>query len=206
MDVQPIRSSSPAVSFICFPILFLFKKEEPPRGERTPTLEVFWQASNWYHSLQLPGQLWPHWTHLARVRTVPFSTSFLLETIYWHFGLRKDENRSYCEIQMLFTGGGGLVTESCQTLCNPMDCSPPGSSVHGDSPGKNTGVGCHSLLQGSSQQRDWTCIYCLAGRFFTTGPPGISIKKFPKESLGLKIFLLWRLLSKCHRDLTMKKN
>ena len=29
-----------------------------------------------------------------------------------------------------------------------MDCSPPGSSVHGDSPGKNTGVGCHSLLQG----------------------------------------------------------
>ena len=30
----------------------------------------------------------------------------------------------------------------------PMDCSLPGSSVHGDSPGKNTGVGCHGLLQG----------------------------------------------------------
>ena len=30
----------------------------------------------------------------------------------------------------------------------PTDCSPPGSSVHGDSPGKNTGVGFHSLLQG----------------------------------------------------------
>ena len=29
-----------------------------------------------------------------------------------------------------------------------MDCSPPGSSVHGDSPGKNAGVGCHSFLQG----------------------------------------------------------
>ena len=29
-----------------------------------------------------------------------------------------------------------------------MDYSPPGSSVHGDSPGKNTGVGCHFLLQG----------------------------------------------------------
>ena len=28
-----------------------------------------------------------------------------------------------------------------------MDCSPPGSSVHGNSPGKNTGVGCHALLQ-----------------------------------------------------------
>ena len=29
-----------------------------------------------------------------------------------------------------------------------MNCSPPGSSAHGDSPGKNPGVGCHSLLQG----------------------------------------------------------
>ena len=38
--------------------------------------------------------------------------------------------------------------QSCQTLYDPMNCSPPGSSVHGDSPGKNTGVGCHPLLQG----------------------------------------------------------
>ena len=41
-----------------------------------------------------------------------------------------------------------LITQLCLTLCNPVDCSPPGSSVHGDSPGKNTGVGCHALLQG----------------------------------------------------------
>ena len=33
--------------------------------------------------------------------------------------------------------------QSCLTLCNPMDCSPPSSSVHG-----NTRVGCHALLQG----------------------------------------------------------
>ena len=37
-------------------------------------------------------------------------------------------------------------TFSCVQLCRPMDCSPPGSSVHGDSPGKNTGVGCQALL------------------------------------------------------------
>ena len=36
----------------------------------------------------------------------------------------------------------------CQILCNPIDWSLPSSSVHGDSPGKNTGVGCHALLQG----------------------------------------------------------
>ena len=45
---------------------------------------------------------------------------------------------------------GCSVTQSCPTLCSPMDCSPPGSPVHGIShfPGKNTGVGCHFLLQG----------------------------------------------------------
>ena len=34
-------------------------------------------------------------------------------------------------------------------LCVPMGGSPPGSSVHGDSPGKNTGAGCHALFQGN---------------------------------------------------------
>ena len=38
--------------------------------------------------------------------------------------------------------------QSCPTLCDPMDCSPLGSSVHGIFPGKNIGVGCHFLLQG----------------------------------------------------------
>ena len=41
-----------------------------------------------------------------------------------------------------------LVNQLCPTLCNPIDCSHPGSSVHGDSPGKNTTVGCCALLQG----------------------------------------------------------
>ena len=43
------------------------------------------------------------------------------------------------------------LTRACTSLHmlqNPMNCSPPDSSVHGDSPGKNTGVGCHALLQG----------------------------------------------------------
>ena len=40
-----------------------------------------------------------------------------------------------------------LVTQSCLTFWDPMDCSLPDSSVHRDSLGKNTGVGCHALLQ-----------------------------------------------------------
>ena len=42
-----------------------------------------------------------------------------------------------------------LVIQLCQTLCDCMDCScRPDSSAHGDFSGKNTGVGCHALLQG----------------------------------------------------------
>ena len=38
--------------------------------------------------------------------------------------------------------------QSCPTLCDPMDCSPPGPSVHEDSPGKKTGVDFRAFLQG----------------------------------------------------------
>ena len=38
------------------------------------------------------------------------------------------------------------LLQSCLTLCDPIDSSPPGSRPW-DSPGKNTGVGCHFLLQ-----------------------------------------------------------
>ena len=41
-----------------------------------------------------------------------------------------------------------LAAQSCLTLWDPMDCSLPGSSIHGGSPGKDTGVGCHAFLQG----------------------------------------------------------
>ena len=59
------------------------------------------------------------------------------------------------------------------TLCDHMDGHPPGSCVHGDSPGKSTGVGCHFLLlgifltQGSNLPSP-----ILAGGFFTTDSPG----------------------------------
>ena len=60
--------------------------------------------------------------------------------------------------------------QPCMTFFNTMDCSPPVSSVHGDPSGKNTGVGCHTLLQGifliqgSSLQIYDSCI----GSFFTS--------------------------------------
>ena len=65
------------------------------------------------------------------------------------------ENKAWtCPIQDYPGGASGEVkvresevAQSCPTLCDPMDCSLPGSSVHPwDFPGKSTGVGCHFLL------------------------------------------------------------
>ena len=65
--------------------------------------------------------------------------------------------------------------QSCLTLCDPLDCSLPGSSVHENSPGKNTGVGCKLSSRGSSWLRAQTCISCLlnwqAGSL-SLAPPG----------------------------------
>ena len=58
---------------------------------------------------------------------------------------------------------------SCPTLCNPMDCSPPGSSVCGILQAKNTAVGCYFLLQGIFPTRgsSISCISCILGGFST---------------------------------------
>ena len=65
-----------------------------------------------------------------------------------------------------------LVAQSCQTLCDPMDCSPPASSVHRDFPGKNTGVGFMPSSRGSSQPRDRTQSPTLQVDSLPTERPG----------------------------------
>ena len=54
----------------------------------------------------------------------------------------------HCCTVYVYTSPLPEVAQSCPTLCGPMDCSPPGSSIHGFLHGKSTGVGCHFLLQG----------------------------------------------------------
>ena len=60
-----------------------------------------------------------------------------------------------------------LVAQSCPTLCNPMDCSLPGSSVHGISQARILKWVAVPFSKGSSWYRDWTRISCIADRFFT---------------------------------------
>ena len=60
-----------------------------------------------------------------------------------------------------------LVPQSCLTLCNPMDCRLPGSSVHGIFQARILEWVAIPFSKGSSQPRDWTRVYCTSGRFFT---------------------------------------
>ena len=60
-----------------------------------------------------------------------------------------------------------LVTQSCPTLCDPMDCSPPGSSVHGILQARLLEWLTIPFSRESSQSRDWTQVPCIEGRFFT---------------------------------------
>ena len=59
------------------------------------------------------------------------------------------------------------VTQSCLTLCDPMGCSPPGSSVHGIFQARVLAWLAISFSRGSSRPWDQTQVSCTAGRFFT---------------------------------------
>ena len=60
------------------------------------------------------------------------------------------------------------VTQSCLTLCDPMDCSPPSSSVHRFPQARVLEWVAIPFARGSSQPRDWTQVSCIAGLFFTS--------------------------------------
>ena len=60
-----------------------------------------------------------------------------------------------------------LVTPSCPTLCDPMRCSPPGSSVHGTLQARILEWVATPFSRGSSWPGDRTQISCTAGRLFT---------------------------------------
>ena len=81
-----------------------------------------------------------------------------------------------------------LVTQSYLTLCDPMDCSPPGSAVHGILQARILEWVAISSSRGSSPPRDQTQVSYIAGRFFTIWatrgapePPILSDKLFQKH-------------------------
>ena len=59
-----------------------------------------------------------------------------------------------------------LVAQLCPTLCDPMDCSPPGSSVHGILQARILEWVAIPFSRGSSQPKDLTQVSCISGRYF----------------------------------------
>ena len=68
-----------------------------------------------------------------------------------------------------------LAAQSCSTLCNPMDCSSPSSSVDGILQVRTLEWIAIPFSRGSSWLKDQTGISCIAGRFFTIWATGKSI-------------------------------
>ena len=104
--------------------------------------------------------------------------------LLWHISLvaprrgrsyssTRDQTRGPCIAEV-------LATQSYLTLCNPMDCSPPGSSIYGILQARILEWVAIPFSRESPQPRDRTWVSHIAGRFLITGPrgksPGVTFK------------------------------
>ena len=80
-----------------------------------------------------------------------------------------------------------FIVQSCATLCEPMDYRLPVSSVHGILQATILEWVVISFSRGSSRLRDWTQVFCMTGRFFTTWVIG----KIMKVATLSNIFSVW---------------
>ena len=91
------------------------------------------------------------------------------------------------------------LLQSCLTLCSPVDCSLPGSSVHGILQARMLEWVAMPSSRGSSWPGDWTCISCVAGGFFITELPGKPMVLYIKKQ---NIFNLLVIISQRWQRLT----
>ena len=97
-----------------------------------------------------------------------------------------------------------LSTQSRLTLCDTMDWSPSGSSVHGRSPGKNTVVGCHALHQRifPTQESNQGVLHCrqilyqlsYQGSLYILNTYRCIYKLFFVKVIILGVFLIYQIL------------
>ena len=136
------------------------------RGERTASLRgngMLWQDSGTATRLVFPvGGEQPHWNRALGSQ----AKNALKMNVGWSTVLC-----CYC-----------LVAKSCPTLCDPVDCSPPGSSLCGISQVRILAWVAISFSRGSSWPRDQIQVCCIAGGFFTAEQ--------------LRVALVWRLGNK----------
>ena len=146
--------------------------------ENASWLEFFWSwswmccgfGSRW---TWCPGRGWrPHWTCPAPpawTAVGEFQPQFLSllssneEPVLWE---TQDQGK-FTEIVCLQCT---VLVQVSTTLCDPMDCSPPGSSIYGILQARILEWVAMPAFRGSSWPRYRTCVSCIAGKFFTTEP------------------------------------
>ena len=132
------------------------------RFPRASQFYIFWPIN---YQTAPEVDIWTATWHLNCIfQTVPYTESTFLQ-------------KSFVRLQALVLGVENVVCclISYVRLCDPMDYSPPGSSVHGISQTRILEWVVSSFSRGSSWPRDRIFISCIAGRFFTAEPPCIYI-------------------------------
>ena len=97
------------------------------------------------------------------------------------------------------------VSQPCPTICNSMDCSPPGSSVHGIFQARVLEWVATSFSRGSSWLRDRTWVSCIAGRhFYRLSHQGNSVIKkneiMPFAAIWVKLEMIISEVSQKKKD------
>ena len=87
-------------------------------------------------------------SHLSWACFLPLPTAHTSPQARLPLSLPLSLSHTHTNMHTIFSSCACAESLSRVRLCDPKDCSPPGFSVHGDSPGKNTGVSSHALLQG----------------------------------------------------------
>ena len=136
----PLRGYS-QISVDFFTELEYFLLQHSPFLDSLHTLQCTGEFSSWFFSPESQGFCWNLDTH---------SSILLCERAHPQGKVKESE-----------------VTQSCPTLCNPMDCSLPGSSVHGIFQGRVLEWVAISFSRGSSQPRDQIRVSLIACRCFT---------------------------------------
>ena len=96
------------------------------------------------------------------------------------------------------------VAHLCPTLCDPMDCSLPGSSIHGNFQARILEWIAISSSRASSGPRDWTlisCVFCIAGRLLNTEPSESGQSQGLRFKFGFKLSAYLNLMAQMVKNL-----
>ena len=152
------RQSSPASG--SFPMSQLFSPHGQSVGASASASVLPMNIQDWF-PLGLTG--------LISLLSKGLSRAFSNTTVQNHqlFGTQLLYGPTLTSIHRKKESKESQVAQSCPTLCNPVDCSLPGSSVHAIFQARILEWVAVSFSRGSSQLRDQTQVSCIVGRHFT---------------------------------------